>query len=182
MRVPWALLMAGLGGLATAGVVVGGAWVLNTTGTYIDRQPIDPPPRVGAYLRYDKLDVRASGRPDIQQKILEQNAKSSQLLSQAHGGAAAVVQLYAGRDLRQRQAQNAVQRARRETSGEAVFPVFAMTRNHFGSLFVRGDHLRHQRDRVLQIGRQLDDHVAGRITAPAMSPQIEHVVQVDVRQ
>ncbi len=93
--------MAGLGGLATAGVIVGGAWVLNATGTYIDKQPIDPPARVGAYLRYDKLDVRASGRPDIQQKILEQNAKSSELLSQAHGGAAAVVQLYAGRDLRQ---------------------------------------------------------------------------------
>ena len=27
-----------------------------------------------------------------------------------------------------------------------------------------------------------DDHVAGRLAAPAMGPQIEHVMQVDVRQ
>jgi hypothetical protein len=27
-----------------------------------------------------------------------------------------------------------------------------------------------------------DDHVTGRLAAPAMGPQIEHVVQVDVRK
>jgi hypothetical protein len=100
-RVPWAVLLTCLGGLMAGALVVGGAWFVTSTTTYVDREPIKAPVRIGAFLRFDTLDVSESGRPDIQRMMLAQNEKSSQLLSESHGGAAAFVQLYYGRDLRQ---------------------------------------------------------------------------------
>jgi hypothetical protein len=119
-RVPWAVLLAGLGGLVAGSVVVGGAWFVNATSTYVDRQPIKAPVRIGSFLRFDTLDVSGSGRPDVQRMMLAQNEKSSQRLSESHGGAAAFVQLYYGRDLRQ---QLAVQ-VYRQRSAHPLFASF----------------------------------------------------------
>jgi hypothetical protein len=100
-RTPWALVLTGLGGLMAGTLIVGGAWFFSATGTHADKNPINAPTRIGAFLRFDKVDVTESGRPDIQRMVLAQNEKSSQRLSESHGGAAAFVQLYYGRDLRQ---------------------------------------------------------------------------------
>jgi hypothetical protein len=93
-RAPWALVLAGLAGLAMGALAIGGVWLGSGTGTPISKQAIVAPKKIGELVSIDLVKLPASARPDLVARVKDQNRRSSQRLSQAHGGAGALVQVY----------------------------------------------------------------------------------------
>jgi hypothetical protein len=96
---PWALILAGLAGLAVGVLAIGGVWLGSGTGTPISKQPVVAPPKMGELVSIDRIKLPATAPPDAVARTKDTNARSSQRLSEAHGGAGAAVQIYVDQDL-----------------------------------------------------------------------------------
>jgi hypothetical protein len=99
-RPPWALVLAGLAGLAVGAVVVGGIWLSNGTGRTVDTRPITAPAKVGDFVQFDQLDLlkkpTSASQADRDRQRMQESTK---LLSQSHGGAGALFAHYATQEL-----------------------------------------------------------------------------------
>lgn len=94
-RPPWALVVAGLAGLAVGALTVGGAWLATGPFAGVDTREITMPNRIGEYMPLDQVEIYK--RPHAAQmlgRIRAEWENSSQRLSQSYGGVAAVVRLY----------------------------------------------------------------------------------------
>jgi hypothetical protein len=98
-RAPWALVLAALAGLAVGALAIGGVWLGSGTGTPISKRPVVAPPKIGELVSIDRLKLPDTVRPDAVARTKDANERSSQRLSEAHGGAGAVVQVYTDQDL-----------------------------------------------------------------------------------
>jgi hypothetical protein len=98
-RAPWTLILAGLAGLAVGVLAIGGVWLGSGTGTPISKQPVVAPPKIGELVAIDRLKLPDTVRPEAIARTKDANQRSSQRLSEAHGGAGAAVQMYTDQDL-----------------------------------------------------------------------------------
>lgn len=96
---PWLTVLVGLAGLAVGAVTVGAAWLVTGVGV-VDRRPITAPRQIGSYVPVTQAMAGSSTFPDTLARIQERNKRSSELLSQSHGGAGALVELYSDLDIR----------------------------------------------------------------------------------
>lgn len=111
-RPPWALVVAGLAGLAVGVLAVGGAWLATANFPGVDTREITLPDRIGDYLPLDQVEpYKAPHAAEVTARFIEEWKKSSQRLSQSHGGAAAIVRVYSDQEA-ERQLEVRVFRAR----------------------------------------------------------------------
>jgi hypothetical protein len=93
-------VVTGLAGLAVGAVVVGGAWLLNGSGTPVDASQISAPGRIGEFVPFEEVELNKSPRAASSvTRVQSWNEQSSRRLSRSHGGTAAVVRTYAERNL-----------------------------------------------------------------------------------
>lgn len=101
-RAPWALVAAGLAGLAVGALVVGGAWLASGSGAAKDTRAINVPSKVGKYIMFDQVELNKSpGAASNVSRVRSENEQSSRRLSQSFGGTAAVVRVYSDQELQQ---------------------------------------------------------------------------------
>ncbi|TCO60464.1 hypothetical protein [Actinocrispum wychmicini] len=98
--VPWVSALVGLAGLAVGALAVGAAWLVSGPDA-VDRRPVRPPQRIGQYVPIAPGTSGSSGLPEALSQIKARNEHSSQLLSESHRGAGALVDLYVDQDIRQ---------------------------------------------------------------------------------
>ncbi|GAB3886331.1 hypothetical protein ACFQ1S_20805 [Kibdelosporangium lantanae] len=96
---PWLLVLIGLAGLAVGALSVGAVW-LTAGPQVVDRRPIAAPPNIGDYVPLFQAKLDPDLRTDLIDRMRENNRRSSELLSQAHGGAGALVEFYSSQDVR----------------------------------------------------------------------------------
>jgi hypothetical protein len=92
-------VLVGLAGLAVGALTVGAVWLTNGP-LVADKRPVTAPSHVGAYVPLFQAKLDPDVRTDIVDRLRDNNRRSSELLSQAHGGAGAVVELYSSQDVR----------------------------------------------------------------------------------
>ena len=80
------MVLTGLAGLAVGALSVGAVWL--TTGPQVaDKRPIASPSHIGEYVPLFQAKLDPDLRMDLVERLRENNRRSSELLSRAHGGA-----------------------------------------------------------------------------------------------
>jgi hypothetical protein len=92
-------VLVGLAGLAVGALSVGAVWLTNAP-VAADKRPVAAPTHIGAYVPLFQAKLDPDLRTDLIARMRDDNKRSSELLSQAHGGAGAVVELYSSQDVR----------------------------------------------------------------------------------
>lgn len=93
------MVLTGLAGLAVGALSVGAVWLTNAP-LAADKRPVVAPSHVGSYVPLFHARLDPDLRTDLVERMRENNRRNSELLSQAHGGAGAVVEMYSSQDVR----------------------------------------------------------------------------------
>jgi hypothetical protein len=101
-RTPWPLVLVGVGGLVLGGLVVGGLWLENSgPGGQVGTQAIALPGRIAEYVPFGQVDLNKSARAKENVARIESwDEQSGKRLSKSNNNAAAVVRVYADKDLK----------------------------------------------------------------------------------